>query len=111
MPVSCLLSPVSRLLPSDFCLLAAIIATMKILSAAEMREVDRLTTERCGVPSLLLMENAAAQTVQATERKFGDLGTRQQRRRWSRNSAAASRQGCASRCSFTGAHRRLKRRC
>jgi NAD(P)H-hydrate epimerase len=46
---------------------------MKILSAAEMREVDRLTTERCGVPSLLLMENAAAQTVQATERKFGDL--------------------------------------
>src|ERR1041384_3024562 len=33
---------------------------MKILSAAEMREVDRLTTERCGVPRLLLMENAAA---------------------------------------------------
>jgi len=45
---------------------------MKILSAAEMREVDRLTTERYGVPSLLLMENAAARTVEATEKKFGD---------------------------------------
>lgn len=46
---------------------------MKILSAAEMREVDRLTTERYGVPSLLLMENAATRTVEATEEKFGDL--------------------------------------
>lgn len=31
---------------------------MKILTAAEMREVDRLTTKRYGVPSLTLMENA-----------------------------------------------------
>jgi len=31
---------------------------MKILSAAEMREVDRLTTERYGIPSGTLMENA-----------------------------------------------------
>jgi NAD(P)H-hydrate epimerase len=31
----------------------------KILTAAEMREVDRLTTERYALPSLLLMENAA----------------------------------------------------
>lgn len=31
---------------------------MKALTAAEMREVDRLTTERFGVPSLQLMENA-----------------------------------------------------
>jgi ADP-dependent NAD(P)H-hydrate dehydratase / NAD(P)H-hydrate epimerase len=31
---------------------------MKALTAAEMREVDRLTTERLGVPSLQLMENA-----------------------------------------------------
>ena len=46
---------------------------MRILSAAEMREVDRLTTERCGVPSLLLMENAAARTVEATEKKFGQV--------------------------------------
>src|SRR5216684_4259089 len=46
---------------------------MKILSAAEMREVDRFTTERFGVPSLLLMENAAARTVEATEKKFGGV--------------------------------------
>jgi|SRR5215813_1551546 len=31
---------------------------MKIVSAAEMREIDRLTSERFGVPSLALMENA-----------------------------------------------------
>jgi hydroxyethylthiazole kinase-like uncharacterized protein yjeF len=33
---------------------------MKILSAAEMREVDRLTTARFGIPGLTLMENAGA---------------------------------------------------
>ena len=31
---------------------------MKIVSAAEMREIDRATRERFGVPSLTLMENA-----------------------------------------------------
>ena len=31
---------------------------MKIVSAAEMREIDRVTSERYGVPSLTLMENA-----------------------------------------------------
>lgn len=31
---------------------------MKIVSAAEMREIDRITSERFGVPSLTLMENA-----------------------------------------------------
>ncbi len=31
---------------------------MKIVTAAEMREVDRATSERFGVPSLTLMENA-----------------------------------------------------
>ncbi|MEK6406189.1 MAG: NAD(P)H-hydrate dehydratase [Acidobacteriota bacterium] len=46
---------------------------MKILSAAEMREVDRLTTERYGVPGLLLMENAAERTVEAVEKKFGEV--------------------------------------
>ena len=33
---------------------------MKIVSAAEMREIDRATSERFGVPSLTLMENAGA---------------------------------------------------
>jgi NAD(P)H-hydrate epimerase len=31
---------------------------MKIVTAAEMREIDRLSSERFGVPSLTLMENA-----------------------------------------------------
>ena len=31
---------------------------MKIVTAAEMREIDRITSERFGVPSLSLMENA-----------------------------------------------------
>jgi len=31
---------------------------MKIVTAAEMREVDRLTSERFGIPALTLMENA-----------------------------------------------------
>jgi NAD(P)H-hydrate epimerase len=33
---------------------------MKIVSASEMREIDRLTSESFGVPSLTLMENAGA---------------------------------------------------
>ena len=33
---------------------------MKIVSAAEMRETDRATSERYGVPSLTLMENAGS---------------------------------------------------
>ena len=32
--------------------------SMKIVTAAEMREIDRVTSERFGVPSLTLMENA-----------------------------------------------------
>ena len=33
---------------------------MKIVTAAEMREIDRVTSEKFGVPSLTLMENAGA---------------------------------------------------
>lgn len=33
---------------------------MKIVTAAEMREIDRVTSERFGVPSLALMENAGS---------------------------------------------------
>ena len=38
---------------------------MKALTAAEMRDVDRLTTERYGVSQLDLMENAGRQTASA----------------------------------------------
>jgi NAD(P)H-hydrate epimerase len=33
---------------------------VKIVTATEMREIDRVTTERFGVPSLVLMENAGS---------------------------------------------------
>jgi ADP-dependent NAD(P)H-hydrate dehydratase / NAD(P)H-hydrate epimerase len=49
---------------------------MKVLTAEQMREVDRLTIERYNVPGMLLMENAAARTVEAIEKKFGALVSR-----------------------------------
>ena len=33
---------------------------MKIVTAAEMREIDRITSEQFGIPSLTLMENAGS---------------------------------------------------
>ena len=41
---------------------------MKALTAAEMREVDRLTTERYGIPSLQLMEHAGRKAADAVWR-------------------------------------------
>jgi len=46
---------------------------MKALTAAEMREVDRLTTERYGVPSLQLMENAGKSVFDYLRASFGDV--------------------------------------
>ena len=43
---------------------------MKALNAAEMREVDRLTTERFGIPSLRLMEAAGKHVADAVLREF-----------------------------------------
>lgn len=48
---------------------------MKALTAAEMREVDRLTTERFGIPSLQLMENAGRKTADAVLRFVGGRGS------------------------------------
>jgi NAD(P)H-hydrate epimerase len=42
----------------------------KVISAAEMRELDRLTTERYATPSLLLMEAAAAAAAQSIAERF-----------------------------------------
>jgi hydroxyethylthiazole kinase-like uncharacterized protein yjeF len=41
---------------------------MKALTAAEMREVDRLTTERHGIPGLQLMENAGRSVAEVYRR-------------------------------------------
>ena len=49
---------------------------MKVLTAEQMREVDRLTTERYGIPGLQLMENAGAGVADYLAQKFSDLATR-----------------------------------
>jgi ADP-dependent NAD(P)H-hydrate dehydratase / NAD(P)H-hydrate epimerase len=43
----------------------------KVLTAAEMREIDRQTTERYGMPPLLLMENAAHAAARVIAEKLG----------------------------------------
>ena len=47
---------------------------MKILTAAEMREIDALTME-AGLPELVLMENAAHRVVELLERVFPSLAS------------------------------------
>ncbi|MCY7348321.1 MAG: NAD(P)H-hydrate dehydratase [Pyrinomonadaceae bacterium] len=44
---------------------------LKVLTAEEMREVDRLTTEKYGIPSILLMENAAHAAARVITEKLG----------------------------------------
>ncbi len=43
---------------------------MKIVTAAEMREIDRVTGDRYGVPSLTLMENAGTAVAQCVIGRF-----------------------------------------
>ena len=43
---------------------------MKIVSSAEMREIDRRTSERFGVPSLTLMENAGRAVADFTRTRY-----------------------------------------
>jgi ADP-dependent NAD(P)H-hydrate dehydratase / NAD(P)H-hydrate epimerase len=49
---------------------------MKVLTAAEMHEVDRLTTERYGIPSLQLMETAGTRVADACGKFVGSAATR-----------------------------------
>lgn len=44
----------------------------RILTASQMGTVDRLTTRDCGLPSLLLMENAGLNLYQILKSRFGD---------------------------------------
>ena len=43
---------------------------MKIVSATEMREIDRVTSERFGIPSLTLMEDAGAAVAEFAKSSF-----------------------------------------
>ncbi|HKD03916.1 MAG TPA: NAD(P)H-hydrate dehydratase [Terriglobales bacterium] len=43
---------------------------MKIVTSAEMREIDRRTSERFGVPSLILMENAGQAVADFTRARY-----------------------------------------
>lgn len=45
---------------------------MNVVSSAEMREIDRLTTSRYGVPSLTLMENAGSAVARFVVRRYPD---------------------------------------
>jgi NAD(P)H-hydrate epimerase len=46
---------------------------MKILTPEQLREVDRLTTEKYGIPSLILMENAGTRVAEVLDDRFEDL--------------------------------------
>ena len=43
---------------------------MKIVTSSEMREIDRVTSERFGVPSLTLMENAGAAVAEFAAKSY-----------------------------------------
>ena len=56
-----------------------IVEPMRIYSAKEMAEADRIAIEEYGINGLVLMENAGVQTVNAMEDRYGqDLYGEQQ---------------------------------
>jgi NAD(P)H-hydrate epimerase len=46
---------------------------MKFVTAQQMQEIDRVSIEEYGIPSLVLMENAGVKTVQAIEKIIDSL--------------------------------------
>ena len=55
---------------------------MKALTAAEMREVDRQTTARFGIPGLQLMESAGQQVCEVILRWLGSVRAAESRHGW-----------------------------
>src|SRR5215472_15953834 len=57
------------------CLLSVLwfLHLMKILTPEQIREVDRLSTEKYGIPSLILMENAGMRVAEVLEDRFENL--------------------------------------
>jgi ADP-dependent NAD(P)H-hydrate dehydratase / NAD(P)H-hydrate epimerase len=49
---------------------------MKTLTAEEMKEIDRLSTERANIPSLTLMENAGRGVAEFIRARYPDLAQR-----------------------------------
>lgn len=47
-----------------------------VVTAQQMREIDRITSEQYGVPGIVLMEHAAETVVQAIEQQWGTLHKR-----------------------------------
>lgn len=50
---------------------------MKLLSAAEMKEMDRLAIQEYGIPGMVLMENAAIRTVEMISELLPDIASSQ----------------------------------
>src|SRR5581483_8847086 len=46
---------------------------MKVVTAGEMKEIDRRAVEEYGIPALVLMENAGLNVVMAMEKEFKSL--------------------------------------
>jgi ADP-dependent NAD(P)H-hydrate dehydratase / NAD(P)H-hydrate epimerase len=46
---------------------------MKILTPEQLREVDRLSTEKYGIPGIILMENAGMRVTEVLEDRFENL--------------------------------------
>jgi ADP-dependent NAD(P)H-hydrate dehydratase / NAD(P)H-hydrate epimerase len=49
---------------------------VRVTTAAEMRELDRLAIDTYGIPGVVLMENAGAQVARILWQEFPDLSTR-----------------------------------
>jgi NAD(P)H-hydrate epimerase len=68
-PVTYLAKPLLH----DLNAMAILENVMKILTAQQIREIDRLSSEQFGIPSIVLMENAGMRVVEALEARFKNL--------------------------------------